>query len=289
MIQAATQDAQLNHPDDGPVLVPGDVVLGTRDFGSRSFTPFAPGSDTPNAVRVVTQRSGSNGNALPLVLAPVVGLWAADVAAAAVAVASGGGSGTGTRFLLDDELIDSDIPAIEELADRLDMDPEGLISDLDGDFFVDLPPGETLELPTGQVGDEGLFDIDHSEFQFTEESSPSFNDFLNWNDDGTWRHSLVPDDMLDPLIGVSPVNDPSVYPTFVSDFVHVSPLYKSDTSALNPVPYGDGTVPAVNAKGYRRGLLAFKIIEIVDPSLIDLDSVGPANAAESGSVIALVQ
>ena len=96
--------------------------------------------------------------------------------------------------------------------------------------------------------------------------------------------------LLDPLEGVSKVEDPAVYPDFVDpDFLHVSPIYYSDVSGLNPMP--DGT-PCVNAMGLRRGLLAFKIIaigadpdgpggsvlpnivvEIVDPSEIDLSDI----------------
>lgn len=63
------------------------------------------------------------------------------------------------RFLLDDELIDSDVPTIEALAQKLGVPSDQLISDMDGDGFIDIPPGSVLELPTGQVGDEGLFDI----------------------------------------------------------------------------------------------------------------------------------
>ena len=59
------------------------------------------------------------------------------------------------------------------------VDPEDLISDGDGDWFIDLPPGATLELPTGQVGDEGLLDIMVNEggplpkFPYSDSSSPS--------------------------------------------------------------------------------------------------------------------
>ena len=96
--------------------------------------------------------------------------------------------------------------------------------------------------------------------------------------------------MLDPLVGVAAVDDPSVYSSFVNpDFVHVSPVYKSDVNALDPV---SGS-PAVNALGERRGLVAFNIIavgadpdgpegsvlpnlriKIVDPSTVSLGDLG---------------
>ncbi len=103
--------------------------------------------------------------------------------------------------------------------------------------------------------------------------------------------------MLDPLVGVSRVDDPALYPGYVNpEYIHVSPVYKSDISALNPV----GGVPAVNALGWRRGLVAFRVlavgadpdgagsqlpnlvIEIVDPALVNLNAVPPGSQATSG-------
>ena len=92
--------------------------------------------------------------------------------------------------------------------------------------------------------------------------------------------------MLDPLLGVTPVDDPALFAGLVSSSaVRVCPVYESDVSVLNPV----GGSPAVNALGERRGLLAVKfigvgsdpdgpsgsmlpnlVIEIADPSLIDI-------------------
>jgi hypothetical protein len=171
------------------------------------------------------------------------------------------------------------------------MTSEEIISDNDGDWFIDLPPGTELELPTGQVGDEGLFDINHPEFPFSQTSDPSHPDFLNFNEDGSWRQGLFDKKMLDPLVGVSRVDDPDLYESYVSEECsHVSPVYKSDISALNPV----NGVPAVNALGMRRGLLAFAIIGVgadvdgpsgsVLPKLIirvcdptEIDLVGPGS------------
>ena len=112
--------------------------------------------------------------------------------------------------------------------------------------------------------------------------------------------------LLDPLVGVSAVDDADVYPSYVDpDFIHVSPVFFSDVNSLNPVypeniPTEHG-VPAVNALGLRRGLLAFKIIgigtdpdgggsglpniiiEIVNPNEVDID------VSSSGSLISKVQ
>ena len=100
--------------------------------------------------------------------------------------------------------------------------------------------------------------------------------------------------MLDPLVGVSSINDATAYAGFVNpDFVHVSPVFRSDVNSLTPVDVSDNSgAPAVNALGLRRGLLAFRIIavgadpdgpdgsilpnlviEVVDPSEIDLNNL----------------
>jgi len=247
--------AYTTHNDRGHpgILDPGDVVLGHWDLASRTFSA---GANPVNSVRVALERSPGRGNALPLSFARLLGRHAASARAVAIAYSA---SGPGTRFLIDEEVIDSDVPSIEELADRLGRPPDEIIRDNDGDWFIDLPPGEVLTLPTGQVGDEGLFDVSHAAFPFGDSTSPSYEDFLNFNEDGTWRQDLVPKSMLDPLLGPEPVNDPADYPGFVDeDFCNVSPVWKSDLSVLNPV----GGDPAVNALGERRGLLSFQLIGI---------------------------
>lgn len=255
-IAVASEYATTNESGDTSTLKDSDVVLGNWDFGSRDF---APNGNPTNAVQVTVRRSQVNGNPVQLWFARVIGIQDADVDATAIAVAAGSG---GSRFLIDAEMIDSDIPVIEDLAESLGEKPEDIISDMNGDWFIDLPPGVVLELPTGQVGDEGLFDITRPEFPFQPTSDPSLVDFLNFNEDGSWREYIFPKSMLDPLVGVTRVDDPAMYPTYVGGGCQVSPVYKSDSGAINPV---DG-VPAVNALGQRRGLLAFKILSVgADP------------------------
>ena len=58
---------------------------------------------------------------------------------------------TSSRFLIDGDMIDVDVPAIEDLADQLGIDNEDLVSDSDDDGYIDLPPGSQLDLPTGEV------------------------------------------------------------------------------------------------------------------------------------------
>ncbi len=292
----------VNH--SAAIVLPAEITLGNWDSTTGTFTP---GGNPTNAVSVIVRRTAAEGNSVPTFFARMFGVDQVDVTVYATATGNPGPPGSGSRFIVDAEMIDSDIPIIEQLAASLGVDSEDLISDLDGDWFIDLPPGTILELPTGQVGDTGLFDIDHPEFPFGPSSSPSFEDFLNYNEDSnSWRYELIPKDKLDPLLGVSAVDDPNEYPSFVDpDYCQVSPVYKSDVNALNPtedVP----PIVNVNALGWRRGLLAFKVlavgvdpdgsgsvlpnlvIQVCDPGLVDLAEVYPGPGA-AGIDLKIVQ
>ncbi len=291
-VAEALDYAAQNLPGQGPVLALSAVAAGNWDAVAEIFVV----AGTPvNAVQVRTRRAEDNGNPLALFFAGIFGTNQADVSAAATALAPSGGS-SGSRFLIDDEMIDSDVPVIENLANNIGMGTEDIISDLDGDWFIDLwqycaPVSCQFELPTGQLGDPALFDIDHSAFPFTNPASPGkppLLDFLNYNEDGSWRDDPAVKAYLDPLVGVSTVEDAGLYPSYVNpELVHVSPVYKSDVSSLN----SQAGTPAVNALGLRRGLIAFKIIgvgadpdgagsvlpnliiEVVSPAGIDLSSL----------------
>jgi hypothetical protein len=121
-----------------------------------------------------------------------------------------------------------------------------------------------LKVPTGQTFDEGLFDISHAAFPFVDGSNgyPSFQDFLNYNEDSnSWRYDLLEKWMLDPLLGVSRVSHNHLYDEFVNPGkCQVSPVYKSDVSNLNP----QNGVPAVNALGWRQGVMAFSIDSLAE-------------------------
>ncbi len=248
--------AEANHNVPG-ILADNDFVLGHWDTEYRVFTA---GGEPTNAVRVVTRRSEANSNPLGLLFARSIGVDETDLSATAVAYVP---VGVGFRGLIDDEMFDTDVPAIQDLATSLGVPPEDMLSDGDGDGFIDLPDGEILELPTGQVGDSGLFDL-HESFPYRQTSSPSLEDFLLYDYDGDRRG--ISDSDLDPLMGVEPVSDPADYPSMVdTNQVLVSPVWKSDVS---------DTVPGVNALGERRGLVAFKIIAVgADPPGSDLPSV----------------
>ena len=232
--------------------------------------------------------------------AGIVGYHHADIGASAIATRTEGGGGS--RFLIDDEMFDTDVPAIEVAATSAGVTTDDLLTDSDGDWFIDFydlaGPGP-YELPSGQLGDEALFDIDHPAFPFSSTSSPSFEDFLNYNTNPPWRSALVPTSMLDPLLGVASVDDPALYPGFVDPTAaQVSPVFKSDVSDLGLV----GGVPAVNATGERRGLVAFKIVgvgsdpdgpggsklpnlivELVDPATVPLGGISPGSGG-AGSI-----
>ena len=294
---AAAQFVGLNPPYSSGVLSAGELAFGSWDADTATFTP---GGNPLNAARVVTRRDASNGNPVGLFFAPIMGVNHADASAQAIAVGPRPG---GARFLIDDEMFDTDLPQIIDLAASEGVTPDELLEDGDGDWFIDLPVGSVLELPTGQVGDSALFDSTHAAFPFGEDTSPSLEDFLNYNEDGTWRDMPAVRALLDPLVGVTTVEDPALYETYVNpDFVHVSPVYRSDVNGLNPVstPVWANGAPAVQALGLRRGLIAFKIIgvgadpdgpegsvlpnlviEIADPATIDLGNLPLADGSEA--------
>ena len=244
----AGQYANTNHPGHGNILT--GFTLGNWD---RDAGVFVSGGDPVNGVRVVVQRSQAAGNPVDLFFAGIFGITQTEISATATA-AGPGVTPLGVRFLIDDEMFDTDVPVIQDFAASLGVSSDDLLTDADGDGFIDMPP-TVLELPTGQVGDEALFDIGLG-FPYTSTSVPSLADFLLFEEGGN-QHGIATSD-LDPLVGVEPLSDETRYPDFVNSYqVHVSPLYKSDVS---------DRIPGVNALGVRRGLVAFRILGVgADP------------------------
>ena len=313
----AVQYAQINMVNAGTVLAEDDVVFGVWDTETRTFTET---NDSINAVKVTVQRSQANGNPVPLFFAAVWGHTEANMSAAAVAMVPLSSGGPEFKYLLDDEMFDSDVTTIEDLANQLGEDSDDIISDLDGDGFIDLPAGEQLELPTGQVGDEGMFDTTSWEgaFPFTTNSIYTQVDFLaegtelqdilqtqelqdvEWESGEAPHEELEGNKVLDPVTGIDPMDshqdildlpDPNV--------IYISPVFKSDVSMAETDPSKYGS-PAANLQGERRGLVAYKIIsarpnpdggsylplvtiEIVDPSTIDIENLDPGGSGGSGS------
>lgn len=251
--------ATQNDPANGTIVSADEVVVGNWD----GLGTFRAGTSPINAVRVVARRSSARNNPAILFFARVLGMRMADVAAWATATSGGsGGEETTTRFIVDEELFkDPAKKTLENLAASMGKSFDWIIRDNNGDWFVDIPPGTKLKVPTGQTGDEGLFDITHEAFPF-QDGEPSFEDFLNYNEDsGSWRYGLIQKRMLDPLLGVSRVSHNHLYDEFVNPGkCQVSPVFKSDVSALNPV----SGVPAVNALGWRNGVMAFSLDSIAE-------------------------
>ncbi len=198
----------------------------------------------------------------------------------------------------------------EDLADSLGKSPDDIISDKNGDGWLDLPPNTTLELPTGQVGDEGMFDRKTYEEAFPFQGDTTFNmlDFLaegtalqdslgtqhlqdvEWGADNAPHPDLVGNKVLDPVPGITPMdNHQEILDLPDLDQIYVSPVFKSDTNMTETdlSKYGS---PTANVQGERRGLIAFKIlsaranpaggsylplvtIEVIDHSTIDLDQL----------------
>jgi hypothetical protein len=204
----------------------------------------------------VTSRSQATGNPVGLFFSPFFGKNRTNITASATATASVGGPENATRFLIDNEVFDNGYTVINNYGAANGMTADEMMRDGDGDDFIDMPPG-IIELPTGQVGDAGLFEIEPG-FPFTSTSDPSLEDFLLYDESGDRRG--ISTNSLDPVSGVEPVYDKNRYPSFVNpDQAHVSPLFKSDLSDHN-------LVPGIVALGERRGLVAFRIIGVgIDP------------------------
>jgi len=236
----------------GSLVTVDSAVLGHWNDVAKSFTSATMGGSPIDAVSVFVSRQ-SNGLFMAL-----LGVNAPRLRARAIGWAvPAAGSHSFSRFLVDNEMFDPGMQWLKDLAQNMGTTSDQLLSDGNGDWFVDLPAGLKVQVPTGQVGDEALFDITDPAFPFTPSSNPSFEDFLNFNEDGSWRYGLLPIWMLDPLPGVFKVDDPSLYPNYLSPSnCQVSPLYKSDLSVVNVPPN------SVNAKGERRGLVAFTVDSI---------------------------
>ena len=288
----------------GYVLTENDVIVGNWDTDTKTFSP---GGVPTNGVQVTTRRTQATGNPVNYSFAPLMGYQSGDVLATAVAFRATGATGIGSRFLCDDDMLDTDNQPIIDLAEANGMTPEYMLSsnhhdtpssDKD-DWFLRLPAGSKIQVPTGQASDPGLLDMAHGDFPFTDNSWPATHeDFLNYNEDGTMRDNQAVLNQLDPLYGVSAVTEPELYDSYVNpDFVQVCPIYKSDVDVDN------ASLNTAKAKGERRGLLAFKIleirdrtylpdlyIEIVDPSTITslVDVKGPSQINTGSSKIRLV-
>jgi Putative Tad-like Flp pilus-assembly len=258
----AQKYAAANAPHAGTVVAAPDVVTGNWD----GLGTFNPGGSPKNAVRVVARRSSGGANPVGLFFARLFGPNISNVAAWATATSGGeGGVETITRFIIDEEIFkDPAKKTLEDLAKKMNKDFDWITRDNNGDWFIDIPPGTKLKVPTGQTGDEGLFDITHEAFPFHDGSNakPTFEDFLNYNEDSnSWRYNLIPKSLLDPLLGVSRVAHGHLYPSYINPGkCQVSPVYKSDVSALNP----SKGIPRVNALGWRNGTLAFSLDSIAE-------------------------
>jgi Flp pilus assembly protein TadG len=309
-IQAAKNWGNKNKAAGRHVAITdADVIVGKWDSQAAAFFPLASDStETANAVQVTCQRAEDRGTALNLFFTPIWGVESANVQALATAVSP---STVGTKLLIDEEVIDTDVPSIETLASQMGRSPADLLNPrglnagkqrggIDWvweDNFLDLPKETVLHLPTGQGtsydnNDAGLFEITHPAFPFR--TNPSFMEFL------TNQLPFSSLGQLDPLVGVTPMTSASMLASLVDpDFIHVSPVFKSDISTLNMA----NGVPQVNALGERRGLLAFKImclgqdvdgsgsvlpmlvIRTVDPHTISPSKLGPSGVSSGTKLV----
>ena len=79
---AAVDFAKLNEPNNGDVLVTGDVTLGVWNNSTRTFTAT---SSSPNAVQTVVRRDGANTSSVSTSFAKLFGIDSTKVTATAIA------------------------------------------------------------------------------------------------------------------------------------------------------------------------------------------------------------
>lgn len=108
--ERALDYAALHEADQGEVVVvDDDVVFGTWDEDTRTFTPLGSAPDEPaavDAVRVTTRREDATGDPVTLHLGPVLGTSRADVRTDAIAVAGGPRSECGFPMVVADCALD---------------------------------------------------------------------------------------------------------------------------------------------------------------------------------------
>jgi Flp pilus assembly protein TadG len=258
----AVEYATQNDAANGTIVHPNDVVVGNWD----GFGTFTPAGNPINAVRVIASRNFNRDNQVVLFFARTLGYPRANVSAWAVAT-SGGGGGTiegPTQFIIDfddffKEEAELQLEAMGKAASP-QVAKDWYLQDHDGDWFIDIPAGTRMEVPTGTESDPALWDIGHAAFPFQATSDPSFLDFLNWNktseSDQQWRNDLYSIELMKKIPGVEGVSHPEIYPQFVDPGkCQVSPVNKSDVSNEND----ENGVPRATSDGERLGLLGYSI------------------------------
>lgn len=313
--QTTVTYAQVNMPDAGNVLDEADVLFGTWNRDTRTFSPT---TTSPNAVQVLVRRSTENENPVPNFFAQIFGRDRADVSAMAIAEIARGGPQF--RFIIDDEMINSGYTPIKNLADSMRKPPEDIIQDKDLDGWIDLPVGWRAWLPTGQTGDEAFFDRTQwgGAFPFKPTSKYTTLDFLlegtnmqvimgtkrlenlNWRSTDPPPHPELRDKkVLDPVPGIEPLStNQAIHDLVDPEQIWISPVYKSDVGMAEKDPSKYGS-PWANLLGERRsGLFAFKIlqarnrsgsylpevyIEVIDGRTIDLRQVAAGDGVSGGT------
>lgn len=81
-LSKAQQIAQLNFPNQGTVLQSADVLFGTWNASTNTFTTT---NTNPSAISVTVRKSQSSQNAVTLFFAPIFGISTRDVSATAIA------------------------------------------------------------------------------------------------------------------------------------------------------------------------------------------------------------
>jgi Flp pilus assembly protein TadG len=157
--------AFLNYADTQPVLLEydgvnntGDVVLGSFDMSTNTFTPMYPGPDAvlPNSVKAVTRKTSDSPNgSLPLIFGPIANVFESNLSKDAIAMPVGG-FGPGIIALAEDGVGVHIQGSID-----VEVEPDGVLyTGAAGIQINSNDPDEAFKV-TGNIGD---VDIDEVNF-----------------------------------------------------------------------------------------------------------------------------
>ena len=256
----------------------------TGDIDSNNQAIF--GANFPNQHLGTMSRAVSNptvnGNTmsttgtamLPTIFMRAFGYDALTVQAAATVGFDTSGNGASMVVVIDEDMIDNDEPTIEDISFNSpncgDSDPSVCINDDIADPGVrellftrpdpgdDITPYSGLQLPTGQVGDEGMFYFSNgSEDQHSQQNGATFTlqQFIH-ADQSIWEGEANPaydENNLDKIDGVAPMRESEI--SQLEGVTVCAVVYDSDISVDTSDNYGV-------LKGATQGLTAFTVTDV---------------------------
>ncbi len=137
-----------------------------------------------------------------------------------------------------------------------------------GNDITDDSPAVQISLPTGQLGDEGIFKFfKDDDPQISDQNGAQFSkcEFI------TATGNASDENNLDKIVDVRPLTRQQIF-DLINQQSYCTVALTSDASVTSPAENsGDlNGLPTTNLKGATRGITAFKVVNVVDhPDYID--------------------